>query len=374
MRRAVALIFFFTLSAGLSAQGPGMVEWVTNPLASNKPQTEAEAAAGRESGRTLPVPEVLQPSLDGTLPAYAPHADRKLTAKFKAASSDVLPGLAMKWVTAFRKYYPNVQIEVFPPYAGSLGAEELVKGNLDLVFVSRELRPDDIAGFQKKFGYDPLSVPISGGTYRHFGFLDAIGFFVHKDNPIEKLSFSQLDGILSTTHHRGGGAITKWGDLGLTGEWADKPIRIYGVQPWNGFEEFVRQRVLSVPGKRGEWRTDIQFEKVVFPLAGRVAADRYGIGYSGLAYLDAPVKVIALAGEGGTAVPPTYENVATANYPLSRLVYLNLNRAPGKPLQPALDEFLRFILSREGQQVVLDHAIYLPLRESQAARARRLLQ
>lgn len=374
MRRAVALIFFFTLSAGLRAQGPGMVEWVTHPLASNKPQTEAEAAAGRESGRALPVPEVLQPSLDGALPAYTPHADRKLTAKFKAASSDVLPGLAVKWVTAFRKYYPNVQIEVSPPYAGSLGAEELVKGNLDLVFVSRELRPDDIANFRKRFGYDPLSVPISGGTYRHFGFLDAIGFFVHKDNPIEKLSFAQLDGILSTTHHRGGGAITKWDDLGLTGEWADKPIHIYGVQPWNGFEEFVRQRVLSVPGKRGEWRTDIKFEKVVFPLAGRVAADRYGIGYSGLAYLNAPVKVIALAGESGTAVPPTYENVATANYPLSRLVYLNLNRGPGKPLQPALDEFLRFILSREGQQVVLDHAVYLPLRESQAARARRLLQ
>jgi phosphate transport system substrate-binding protein len=351
-----------------------MVEWVTPPLATNKPQTDAEAAAGRASGRKLPSPEVIQPTLDPALAPYTPHADRKISGSFKAASSDVLPGLAAKWIAAFRKFYPNVQIEVSPPYAGSLGADELVKGNLDMVFVSRELRPDDISGFRTKFGYDPLSVPISGGTYRHFGFLDAIGFFVHKDNPIEKLSFAQLDDILSTTHHRGGTAITKWGDLGLTGEWADKPIHIYGVQPWNGFEEFVRQRVLSVPGKRGEWRTDIKFEKVVFPLAGRVAEDRYGIGYSGLAYLDAPVKVLALSNESSPAYTPTYENVATASYPLSRLVYLNLNRKPGKPLPPAIEEFLRFVLSRDGQQIVLDQAIYLPLRESQAAQARRLLQ
>lgn len=373
MGKLALLIFFFGWNTVLNAQAPGMVEWVTTPVPTNKPQTEAEAAAGRASGRKLPTPEILQPTLDRALPAYKPRADRKISGTFKAASSDVLPGLAARWIAAFRKYYPGVQIDIGPPYAGSLGAEELVKGNLDMVFVSRELRPDDIAGFRKQFGYDPLSVPICGGTYRHFGFLDAIAFFVHKDNPIENLSFAQLDGILSTTHHRGGG-IAKWGDLGLTGEWTDKPIHIYGVQPWNGFEEFVRQRVLSVPGKRGEWRTDIRFEKVVFPLAGRVAADRYAIGYSGLAYLDVPVKVIALAGETGSPFPPTYENVVTASYPLSRLVYLNLNRVPGKPLPPAMDEFLRFILSRDGQQIVLDQAIYLPLRESQAEKSRRLLQ
>jgi phosphate transport system substrate-binding protein len=112
----------------------------------------------------------------------------------------------------------------------------------------------------------------------------------------------------------------------------------------------------------------------VFPLAGRVAEDRYGIGYSGLAYLDAPVKVIALSGDDSRPYPPTYENVATARYPLSRLVYLNINRVPGKPLPAAIEEFIRFILSREGQQIVLDQAIYLPLRESQAAKSRGLLQ
>jgi phosphate transport system substrate-binding protein len=372
MRKTVVGVV--TLLAASSLYGQSMVEWVTPPRATNKPQTDAEAAAGRASGRKLPTPEVLQPMLDSSLQPYRPQADRKLTAKFKAASSDVLPGLAAKWIEAFHTYYPGVEIEVAPPYAGSLGAQELVKGNLDLVFVSRELRPDDITGFRAAFHYDPLSVPICGGTYRHFGFLDAIGVFVHKDNPLEKLTFAQLDGMLSSTHHRGSPALTKWGDLGLTGEWADKPIHAYGVQPWNGFEEFVRQRVLSVPGKRGEWRDGITFDKVVFPLAGRVAADRYGIGYAGLAYVDAPVKLLALSPEGGEAFPPTYENVAAAAYPLSRLVFLNFNRDPAKPVNSALKEFLRFVLSREGQKIVLDQAIYLPLREPQAARGRALLE
>jgi phosphate transport system substrate-binding protein len=375
MRKLVLLAVSAILIVPLSLSGQSIVEWVAPAASTNRPQTDAEAAAGRASGRKLPTPEILQPTLDASLQPYQPRAGRKLTGKFKAAASDVLPGLARMWIAAFHKYYPGIEVEVSPPYAGSLGAQELVKGNLDLVFVSRELRPDDITGFRARFNYDPLSVPICGGTYRHFGFLDAIGFFVHKDNPIEKLTFQQLDGLLSATRHRGAAALTKWGDLGLTGEWAEKPIHVYGVQPWNGFEEFVRQRVLSIPGKRGEWRDGIQFEKVVFPLAGRVATDRYGIGYAGLAYVDAAVKLLALAPEnGGDAYAPTYENVAAATYPLSRLVFLNLNRAPGKPLNPALQEFLRFILSREGQRIVLNQAVYLPLRESQAAQSRARLE
>jgi phosphate transport system substrate-binding protein len=283
--------------------------------------------------------------------------------------------LAQKWFEKFKTYHPGVTLTIAPPYAGSLGAVELIKGDLDFVFVSRELRPDDIKQFKAKFGYDPWSIPISGGSYRHFGALDAVAFFVSKDNPIEQLTLDQLDAMYSSTHHRGGKPITKWGDLGLTGEWADKPITLYGIQPWNGFEEFVRQRVLSVGDKRGEWRDGIKFEKVVFPMAKTVAADRYGIAYSGVAYIDAGVKVIPLVAKAGDPPQaPTYENVALATYPLSRLTFFNVNKAPGKPLPPALDEFVRFVLSREGQQVVLDHARYIPLRASQVEDGRKLLE
>jgi phosphate transport system substrate-binding protein len=350
-----------------------MVEWIIPALPTNVPQTEEQAKEGQRSGRTLPPPEALQPALDPALPSFQPRPG-VLTGSFKGASSDVLKVLVEKWFEKFKTYHPDVILTISPPYAGSLGAIELVKGDLDFVFVSRELKPDDIKGFRAKFGYAPLSVPISGGSYRHFGAVDAIAFYVNRSNPIDQISFDQLDAMYSSTRHRGGKPITKWGDLGLTGEWADKPIKLYGVKPWNGFEEFVRQRVLSVGDKRGEWRDDIAFEKVVFPMARKVADDPGGIGYSGIAYIDAAVKVIpVIADAGAAAQAPTYENVALAAYPLSRLVFFNTNKAPGKHLDPAVEEFLRFILSREGQQVVVEHARYLPLRATQVQSSRALL-
>jgi phosphate transport system substrate-binding protein len=338
-------------------------------------QTAAEAAYGKEHGRTPPTPELLQPTLDPALPHYVPRTDVALAGHFKGAASDVLAVLTKHWIEAFQKYYPNVSIDVPPPYAGSLGALELIAGNLDFVMVSRELKPSDIIGFNKKFGYDPFSTPISGGTYRHYGFLDAVAFCVNKDNPINHLTFVQLDGILSKTHVRGGGAITTWGQLGLTGDWADKPIHVWAIKPWNGFEEFVRERVLSTSSARGEWRDDLNYVETVFPVNGKVAADRYALGYAGLAYMDEQVKLIALAPkDDGVYVAPGYEEVARADYPLSRVTYINLNKPPGNPLNPALEEFTRFILSREGQQVVLDQAIFLPLRANQADDSRRLLE
>ena len=380
MKRLTALSIALGLTFGISAQrasGPssGWVEWVIQPLPSNRPQTAEEQKQGSQFGRALPEPELLQPSIDSSLPSFQPRRDIAVTGSFKGACSDVLPDLVKRWTEAFRKYYPEVRFDVPPPFAGSVGAQELVESKLDFVFVSRELRPDDLKGFKAKFGYDPLSVPVSAGSYRHYGFLDAVGFLVNKDNPIERISFKQLDGILSRTYHRGGTPITTWGQMGLTGEWADKPIHIYGIKPWNGYEEFIRQRVLSTPGQRGEWREDINFEKVVFPIAGRVAADRYGIGYTGIAYVDAGVKMLPLArDDDGPYFAPTYENVARATYPLSRLIYFNVNREPRKPFPPALEEFLRFILSREGQQIVLDQGIFLPLRTGQAEASRSTLR
>jgi phosphate transport system substrate-binding protein len=133
--------------------------------------------------------------------------------------------------------------------------------------------------------------------------------------------------------------------------------------------------VLSTSSARGEWRDDLNFVDTVFPINGKVAADRYAIGYAGLAYMDEQVKLIALAPkDGGAAVAPGYEEVARADYPLSRVTYINLNKAPGKPLNPVLEEFTRFILSREGQQVVLDQALFIPLRASQADGSRQLLE
>ncbi len=345
-----------------------MVEWVLPANAELPRRSDEEKQRGMQEGRTLPRPEFLQPPLDSALMPFIPALDSAVEATFVGGASDILPGLVLRWIEAFNTHYPNVDIEIGTPYAGSLGMLEVIEGDYDFVFVSRELKPTDISSFTERYGYPPLSVAVSGGSYRHYGFLDAIGFFVHPDNPVEKLSFEQIDRMFSSTRHRGGQPIGTWGDLGLGGEWAEREINLYGIAPWNGFEEFVRQRVLNYGNARGEWRDDIAFSKTAFAVAGQVAADRAGIGYSGLAYVTAGVKVLPLAQTGKTNgyIAPSYERVADATYPLSRLIYFNTNRLPDTPMDPVIQEFIRFILSEEGQQHILEHAIFLPLRGTQA--------
>jgi phosphate transport system substrate-binding protein len=372
---------FAVRALGVTGDGPDLVTWSDKTLPTNVPQTAAQTLAGQQQGRALPQPELLQPTLDPALPTFHPAYQRnELKAELRCGSSDVLPGLAKAWIAKLHEYYPKLDISVDPPYAGSLGAVELAKGNLDCVFVSRELRPTDIAQFRAVYGYDPFSVPISGGSYRHFGFLDSVAFAVNKENPIEKLSLDQLDRILSTTNARGGTPIRTWGDLGLTGDWADKPIHIYGIKPWNGFEEFVRQRVISYNGTRGEWRgdatpdPDVTLFGTVFNVAGAIANDKYSLGYTGMAYVDKPVKLLSLSDHADSPVyAPTYENVARADYPLSRLVYLNSNNDPTREANRAITELTRLILSREGQQIVRDQGIYVPLRSQQVSSSLGLL-
>ena len=348
-----------------------------NQSAQPKPPTVEDKARWSKQGRELPTRELLQPTLDKELSTFVPKESKDLAGDMRGAASDVLADLASRWIAAFRVYYPNVHISVPPPYSGQVGAKELVKGDIDFALVSRELVPSDIVSFRAKYGYAPLSIPIMGGTYRHFGFLDAVAFFVNKDNPINELTFKQLDGLLSTTYYRGSAPIRTWGQLGLKAEWYDKKIEVYAVKPWNGFEEFVRERVLCINNttvKRGEWRKDLHFSETVFPISPAVASDKYAIGYSGLAYLTPGVKLIAVSeSETGRIVPPTYDEIAKANYPLSRLVYINLNKNPSKVINPILNEFIRFIVSKEGQSVVLDQAVYIPLRVSQSAASLSLL-
>ena len=345
---------------------PGTIVWTAPTMVSPVPQSEAEKAVGQANGRALPTPELLQPELDLGLEPYAPTPRLVIERSFTVGSSDVMPGLVQAWAAAFRKFHPGFKLTIDKPMAGSHGTLELIKGNLDFVFVSRELKPSDIAGFSEKFGYPPFSVAISGGTWRHYGFLDAIGIMVHPDNPIRQLSFAQLDAVFSATRHRGGQPVRTWGDLGLTGAWAKRPVTVYGIQPWNVFEEFVRQRLLSTPDHRGEWRADVHFDPTFFAVARRIAADQGAIGYTGLSAIDSEVKIVPVSIDpAGPYLTPSYEDVASAAYPLSRVTYLNANAKPGSGLDPALAEFLRFILSRDGQAVVRQQAIYLPLRASQ---------
>ena len=361
----LALLLPLLFASTLYSQQKPMVLFPVPTAQPATPQTPADEENGRQKGRALPPQEVLRPTVDPAIAAFEPKLKHDVKGSINGAGSDVVALLCHQWIDAFRKFYPNVSIAVDPPYAGSIGAKELINGKLDFVVVSRELKPDDLTDFLAKFHYMPLSVPISGGSFRAFGFLDSVVIIVNKDNPIESLTFTQLDAAFSKTRHRGASAVTTWGDLGLKGDWASKPVHLYGIKPWNGFEEFVRQRVLSTPGNRGEWRDDITFDKLVFPVAGRVASDPYALGYTGMAYVDHPVKILALSADGGEAISPTYSEVSLARYPLSRVIYFNTNKAPGKPLNPIIDEFMRFILSRQGQDIVQSEGVFLPLRQFQ---------
>jgi phosphate transport system substrate-binding protein len=357
------------LAARASQSVPATVEWQLPPAPTHRPQTKAQDLQGMRVGRALPAPEVLQPTLDSKLTAFKPHYGRDLGGTLRLMCSDVLPGLVRAWMASFAKVYPKAHLLLAPPFEGDDAATQLRRGRIDIAFISRELRPVDVASFHKKYGYDPTSIPVSGGSYRQFGFLDAVAIIVNPANPVKQLSLRQLDAALSRSHLRGDRPALTWGELGAGGKWARRPIHVYAIQPWNGFEEFVRQRVLDAGGRRGHWRSGIHYDKTVFPIARRVAADPDGIGYTGLAFIDSSVKVIAL-GRGVDAVSPTYTNVALARYPLSRLVYGNVNRRPGAPLSPLEREFFRFILSRPGQQDVRREGIYLPLRQFQVRAAR----
>jgi len=361
-----------TPRAAIAQQAPSAtVQWQLPAEPTHPPQTKAQDDFGMQHGRPLPAPEVLQPTLDPGLAAFEPRHGRDLGGTLRLMCSDVLPGLVRSWIESFAKVYPNVHLVLGPPFEGSDAAKALLEGRVDIAFVSRELKPTDVSSFRAKYGYGPTSVPVSGGSYRQYGFLDAVAIIVNPGNPVKQLSLQQLDAVFSRSHLRGDRPAATWGDLGATGAWAGRPVHVYAIKPWNGFEEFVRQRVLDASGRRGEWATGLHFDKMVFPIARRVAADPDGIGYTGLAFVDAPVKVIAI-GNGADAVSPTYTNVALAKYPLSRLVYANINRAPGAASPALVREFLRFVLSRAGQQDVRRQGIYLPLREFQVRDAERV--
>jgi phosphate transport system substrate-binding protein len=343
-----------------------MVQWLQPAIPDLLLRSEEEKKVGVEHGREPPPHELLQPTLDPDLPGFVPSLDPQISGTFIGGASDVLPGLIDLWLERFGTYYPNVNIEVGSPYAGSLGMLAVIEGTYDFVFVSRELKPTDISSFNEKYGYDPLTVPVAGGSYRHYGFLDAIGFFVNINNPLDKITYAQIDAIFSSTRHHGNAAISRWGELGLSGEMANQAIHAYGIEPWNGFEEFARQRILSVGTARGEWRDDVRFSHQSFPLSEQVANDPLAIGYTGLAYITRGVKMLPISvGEDSEYLSPSYENVASARYPLSRLIFFNTNPQPETGVDPVLNELLRFVLSAEGQQAVLDHAIFLPLRKFQ---------
>jgi phosphate transport system substrate-binding protein len=300
------------------------------------------------------------------LTAYKPV--KGLSGQLRSVGADTMEAITKNWLDGFAKLYPDVKFTMEAKASGTAGPA-LVDQTADLGPVAREMLPNEVEPFVKKYGYKPFAIKVAGGSYRTPGKTHAIAFLVNAKNPIEKLTYAQLDAMFSVTRKRGHVDIKTWGDVGLKGDWADKPIHLWGLIRPNGIANFVQERVLSVNDKElGDYKSPITERTTVGSLpaldaiAQGVAGDPYAIGYSGFSNVTPEIKAVALSiGDSGPFYKGTFEEVAAQKYPLSRVIYIYVNRAPGKPLDPKLKEFLKYVLSKEGQEVVEQEGVFLPL-------------
>jgi phosphate transport system substrate-binding protein len=310
------------------------------PPASTAPGAAAPAAGPAAEG----VPSTVQ--VDPAIPPYQKTSG--VSGSLSSIGSDTMNNLMTLWGEAFSRSYPNVKLQV-EGKGSSTAPPALISGTAQLGPMSRPMKDSEIDAFEKKFGYKPTELRTA---------FDALAVYVHKDNPIASLTMAQVDAIFSKTRKRGAQRdVATWGDLGLTGTWAARPISIYGRNSASGTYGFFKEHVL----KNGDYKDTVKEQPGSASVVQGVTNDTYGIGYSGIGYRTSGVRLVPLTeGEGGPASSGSYEDVVSKKYPLARYLFVYVNRAPGKPLDPLVKEFLKLVFSREGQEVVVKDG-YLPL-------------
>ncbi|MDB5669347.1 MAG: hypothetical protein JWO25_306 [Alphaproteobacteria bacterium] len=311
-----------------------------------------------------------QPDHRGRLDEYRPVRSVPAS-RLEGSAPAILPDLVGRWVAGFTALQHQVTVQVPPPYEPPQGAlssrlSAFLTGRLDFAFLSRSIATSDVAAFRRSHGYDPLVIPVANGSWNRFGFVDPVAIVVNVSNPVRGLSFAQIDALLSRSRRRGYAPIRRWGDVGVRA-WRASPVHIVGADSWTKEDSaraaVVRERILL----GGAWRQDLAGSGSEADVPSRVAADRLAIGFTGLGHLVPGVRAVAIsAGKTGEFVDPTYAAVAGGRYPLARTIDLVVARPPGRCLKPELREFIRFMLSREGQQAVIDQGAFLPLMAAQA--------
>lgn len=302
---------------------------------------------------------------DPSLPTWTPGPvkmhppEEELT----IVGADVMDEITFGWAKMYREAYaPKMSVTVEARASGA-GVKGLM-ADAHLAPVGREMMPAEIKAFKEKFGYEPTAIKVATGSVGSLGKTATSVIFVDKDNPLDCISMDQLDAVYSKTRLRGYKEVNTWGDLGATGEWAARPIHLYGLKPVNGIEQFVKMVAMN----GGEYKDNIEFVKGKgFTHAFNVAAEDMekrpgGLTYALLANKTPNVKVLALSEKtGGTCYQPTLENVYPHKYPLSRFVYIYINKKPGQPIEAKVKEFLKMVLSKQGQEVVANEGVYIPL-------------
>lgn len=283
--------------------------------------------------------------VDGKLPSYKKVSG--ISGSLSSVGSDTLNNVMTLWAETFRKYYPNVKIQV-EGKGSSTAPPALIAGTAQFGPMSREMRATEIDQFEQKYGYKPTQIKVS---------YDALAVYVHKDNPIKQLTLAQVEAVFGKARKRGYKEnVTTWGQLGLTGDWANRPISLYGRNSASGTYGFFKEHTL----KNGDFKDTVKEQPGSASVVQGLTEDRYGIGYSGTGYRTSGVRSVPLSEDGKTFSDGSYADVQSGKYPLWRFLYLYVNKAPGKAMDPLQAEFLRFILSKEGQEVVVKDG-YMPL-------------
>jgi phosphate transport system substrate-binding protein len=296
-------------------------------------------------------------TVDPNLPAYERVGG--VSGNLNSIGSDTLNNLMTLWAEGFQAIYPNVKIQI-EGKGSSTAPPALIEGTAQLGPMSRPMKNTEIDAFERKFGYKPTEIKVA---------IDALAVFAHKDNPIPSLTMQQVDSIFSSTRKAGGRALDRWGDLGLTGPWANRPISLYGRNSASGTYGFFKDVAL----RGGDYRATVKEQPGSSSVVQGISSDLAGIGYSGIGYLTSGVRAIPLAGADGTAYEAKSENCLSGRYPLARFLYVYVNKAPGQPFDKLTAEFIRFVESRTGQEVVVKDGYFpLPARAA-AAEVRKVL-
>ena len=285
-------------------------------------------------------------ALDANLPAY--QAVSGITGQVKSAGSDTLNNEMELWAKGFEALYPDVKIEI-EGKGSATAPPALLEGEAQFGPMSRPMTKGEVDAFEKKYGYKLAQFRVSA---------DALAIYVNKDNPILCLTMQQVDQIFSATRQGSGSrSIDTWGEAGLTGEWATKPIAIYGRNSLSGTYEFFRSTVLY----NGEYKESVKQQPGSAEVVRNVADDKYAIGYSGLGYKTEGVRTVPLAAfYGAQCYATTAEATYSRKYPVARYLYIYLNKAPEEPLDPLRAEFIKYTLSKDGQTLT-EEGGYFPI-------------
>lgn len=305
----------------------------------------------------VPALAVAQVAVDPKLPSYKPVAG--VSGQLKSVGSDTMNPLMLLWTEKFKEYYKGVRSEV-EGQGSSKAMPALIEGSASFGPMSRDAKSNEIGDFEKKYGYKPTLLPTA---------IDLLAVVVHRDNPLDEISMAQLDAIFSSTRKSGGEAIDNWGQLGLTGDFESAPITIFGRNAASGTYGFFKEKVLG----NGDYRNTVNEQPGSTAVIQSVGENRFAIGFSGVGFKTSSVKILALASKKGEpAFEASSDNAYNGKYPLARYLYIAVNHKPGTTMDPLRREFIRFVFSKEGQELVAKEGS-LPIDSKTAAKVLKMV-